>query len=1229
MKATLKLTAFIAAIGAIFAFAAPAQAQRGVVGHFGEAGSGDGQIGYAYGVAVNGTTGDVYVADLNNPRVEHFDTDGNFLGAFGWGVADGAEEAEVCTSGCLSGNPGAGGGQFSASGTHGVAVSEADGSVYVVDTYNYRIEKFDAEGNFELAFGWGVADGAEELQSCTSSCQSGLSGHGGGQLNGSLYTPRIVVDPTSGDILLADPENSRVQEFSSGGHFVRTFGRDVEEGGGEGFEVCTEAAKCKPGQSGEEVGAFPGYAPQGLGVDSAGNLYTVDSRVQKFTPSGGSLEAHLLTLSPEPGPISDLTIDRSTGDIVVVDQNPTTYFMRAQEFDPAGNLVDQYLGGAKSYSIPSIAFDPVSGRGYAVAGEHAIYILGPLTTPEVTIAPATEVTATGATLNGSVNSQGEPGAHYHFEYSLEGSGEWLSTSDGTVPGDSSDHAVSAPLAPPGGLEPNSTYLARLVAEKPENEPVTSGEISFSTGGTAPIVETVGSPFRTATTARLDARVNARGAATTYSFEYGPTAAYGSSAPAEGGADAGSSQRSILVSQQVTGLEAGNTYHYRVLATNAFGTTAGDDMTVTTRADDQPLTHGHFPGPPGSDRAWEQVSLPDTGGNPIFAGYAFSDDGNRAVYQVTGGTPQSDNGTLMNQFFAERTADGWETSSIWPTRADSTGSSWFEPAGNDSLTKLMAQNVSPGASEWFLTPGAAPKKIVDVPDENYGYFYEVNEEISRVIVRMKGTVDPAYPMEESEYQFYDVTSGTPHLISLMPDGSVPSCGVPMDGSSANLPNNQPRRITHWISADGNRVFFPSVGTASDCEFNDRQLYMRDLEAEETVEISGPPVSGPECTPTLIKTNEDSAFFWSQSRLVAEDTEPDVAKEECSTWYPQGNDGDIYRYDFASGQISCLTCHLGRVDVQTSSNGFGGAAAIAMAADGSRVYFTSPRRLIAGEGMPGGQNVYRLDVASGTLKFVSPAGRVGDITYENEAMTPDGSVIVFTSESPLMNAITGSDNHGTLQYYRYDDRDGSLVCVSCPRDGTPPGELSAMLTNGQIGPNTTPLSADGTFVFITSAPLVGADQNTSKPDQPPALGKDVYEWRDGRVLLISDGETTWPSPYFNTPGVAGITPSGRDVYFTVSTQLTPDAIDGFKRLYDARIGGGFDFPAPEPPCPLEICQGEAKGAPNDPTPASDEFRGAGNAQLPRKHRRHKKCHRGKKKRCAKKHPKKHASTNGRAH
>ena len=109
---------------------------------------------------------------------------------------------------------------------------------------------------------------------------------------------------------------------------------------------------------------------------------------------------------------------------------------------------------------------------------------------------------------------------------------------------------------------------------------------------------------------------------------------------------------LVFGQRSQNCSLNTTYHYRIVADN--GQTAfGEDMTVTTRATEAPLSHGQLPGPPGSDRAYEQVTLPDTGGNPVNAGVAFSDDGNRAIYITSGGNPSSPVGGFRSLFFAER------------------------------------------------------------------------------------------------------------------------------------------------------------------------------------------------------------------------------------------------------------------------------------------------------------------------------------------------------------------------------------------------------------------------------------------------------------------------------------------------------------------------------------------------------------------------------------------------
>jgi hypothetical protein len=72
---------------------------------YGLAGGGAGQFNSPFGVAV-GPTGDVYVADTYNNRIDEFSAAGAFIKAYGWGVRDGASQFETCTSSCMAGHGG-------------------------------------------------------------------------------------------------------------------------------------------------------------------------------------------------------------------------------------------------------------------------------------------------------------------------------------------------------------------------------------------------------------------------------------------------------------------------------------------------------------------------------------------------------------------------------------------------------------------------------------------------------------------------------------------------------------------------------------------------------------------------------------------------------------------------------------------------------------------------------------------------------------------------------------------------------------------------------------------------------------------------------------------------------------------------------------------------------------------------------------------------------------------
>jgi hypothetical protein len=85
-------------------------------------------------------------------------------------------------------------------------------------------------------------------------------------------------------------------------------------------------------------------------------------------------------------------------------------------------------------------------------------------------------------------------------------------------------------------------------------------------------------------ATLNGQVNPNGASTTYYFDYGTSAAYGSSTTQT---SAGSGTTAQAVSAVISGLTPGTTYHYRLVASNSAGTTNGNDMTFTTAAQPPP------------------------------------------------------------------------------------------------------------------------------------------------------------------------------------------------------------------------------------------------------------------------------------------------------------------------------------------------------------------------------------------------------------------------------------------------------------------------------------------------------------------------------------------------------------------------------------------------------------------------------------------------------------------
>src|ERR1700722_5538656 len=130
------------------------------------------------------------------------------------------------------GSLGSGAGELSS--PEGVAVDNssgpAAGDIYVADTGNARVDQFDSSGHFLRAWGWGVADGKEEFEICTTVCQKGIVPTDPEHSKpGQFDTPKnIAVDgssgPSAGDVYVGDPATALVQKFNSSGELVEDWG---------------------------------------------------------------------------------------------------------------------------------------------------------------------------------------------------------------------------------------------------------------------------------------------------------------------------------------------------------------------------------------------------------------------------------------------------------------------------------------------------------------------------------------------------------------------------------------------------------------------------------------------------------------------------------------------------------------------------------------------------------------------------------------------------------------------------------------------------------------------------------------------------------------------------------------------------------------------------------------------------------------------------------------------
>ena len=208
----------------------------------------------------------------------------------------------------------------------GVAVDQSSGDLYVADSQNYRIDRFDPEGDFLLAWGWGMADGKSlELQTCPQppgrrcfeAAEEGSNGAHSEDGPGAVKPVAVAVDPSSHDVYVADATLRRVTKFTSSGEFLFMVGKEVDKT--TGADICRKqdippegTDECGKGQAGTGTGEFT--HPASLAIDDSGRVWVGDTeRIASFDADGSPGPKVEL---PEAGETPSLAID-SGGDFYV------------------------------------------------------------------------------------------------------------------------------------------------------------------------------------------------------------------------------------------------------------------------------------------------------------------------------------------------------------------------------------------------------------------------------------------------------------------------------------------------------------------------------------------------------------------------------------------------------------------------------------------------------------------------------------------------------------------------------------------------------------------------------------------------------------------------------------------------------------------------------------------------------------------------------------------------
>jgi hypothetical protein len=794
--------------------------------------------------------------------------------------------------------------------------------------------------------------------------------------------------------------------------------------------------------------------------------------------------------------------------------------------------------------------------------------------PSVSLEPVTTVGATDVLFVGHVNpnaphAQGSTDAaeeaafrtEYRFVCSPACPG--LTGATGTIEADDTNHEVTAEsTALPAG---SRSYEVKLVAANAGGTTV-AGPIPFTTTSAAPTIEsTSASPG--VREIEFRASIDPGNLATTYRFEYGPTAAYGRSTEAQTIPPASSP---VAVAATVAGLEPSSTYHFRLVTQNSKGPGVGVDQVVTTGSEvapqscpnEQLRSENHSLALPNC-RAYEMVSPPFKNGQPPIAFEGVAESGSALAYNSLGafGEPGNDSEQIGGAYVANRESAGWSSTPVNPSATEFNGESPNLQTGEAAET--VDYNSTLTASLFFQAPRASK------PIDSRFYIRTLNGDITEVGPALSRETIEAWTPADAEEDLIPATgyagaSGDfSHVFFVAKTASRPDWLWPGDETArieapslyeySGTRNSEPE----LVGVENHVPLTQAAREAGDSHINEAAQ----LIGQCGVTLGGTTTREAISAQNAISSSGDTVYFTvlPQSRECASPlngppvTEVYVRKSRTETTAisepTTGPGGD------------CETC---------DTTGPMPALFEAAGEDGEQAYFLSRQALLPGAS---GNNLYEYDFeapAHDKLTLVAPELPTGEPGSNEELRgfvqaSANGKVVYFVSEDPSL--ASNRDARGRTareeqeageepQFLYGFDSSGDLTTFVAP--------LSREDEQDWKAANTRPVSVtpSGSFLLFPSV------NDLTPGASGPARQLYRFDMKSNELVRISvgaegfndDGNAAAPpgslfSPEYHpglielgaerfalaAPKPVLITDNGSQVFFDSPLALTPAALD----------------------------------------------------------------------------------------